>query len=159
MSSDPEPFLPPLTSSDPEPFPPPPTSSDPEAVLPSRTSFDPEAFPPSRTSLDEKTFDVPLDGYTMHLRRSELELVATGLGEFDASREGNLLTLAEALRSMPLIDRAPVWELAVRRYGRHKPLEQAAGEIGMDAIRGRALLEAFSQALAAVPPPENRPTV
>jgi hypothetical protein len=105
------------------------------------------------------SFEVALDGYTMHLRRSELDLVAAGLGEFDTSEEGNLLTLADALRTLPLSDRAPVWELAVRRYGRHKSLEQAAGEIGVDAIRARALLEAFSQALAAVPPPENRPTV
>ena len=91
----------------------------------------------------------------MQLRRSELESVAAGLGEFDASAEGNLLTLAEALRHMPARDRAPVWELAVRRYGRHKPLEQAAGEIGMDEIHARALLEAFSRALAEVPAPET----
>jgi hypothetical protein len=101
---------------------------------------------------------IPLDGYEMHLRPSELEAVAAALGEFDASQEGNLLTLAAAVRAMPPNDRAPVWELAVRRYGRHKPIEQAAGEIGMDVIRARALLEAFSRALAAVPPPEERST-
>ena len=98
---------------------------------------------------------MPLDGYVMQLRRSELESVASGLGEFDASDEGNLITLAEALRAMPVRDRAPLWELAVRRYGRHKPLERAAGEIGMDAIHARELLEAFSHALALVPPPED----
>jgi hypothetical protein len=107
-------------------------------------------------SFDAEAFRVPLDGYVMQLRRSELESVAAGLGEFDASEEGNLLTLVEALRLLPASDRAPLWELAVRRYGRHKPLEQAAGEIGMDAIRGRALLEAFSRAIAAVPSPEER---
>jgi hypothetical protein len=107
-------------------------------------------------ALDPVDFAVPLDGYEMHLRRSEVASVAVGLGEFDASEEGNLLTLAEAVRAMPPNDRAPLWELAVRRYGRHKPVEQAAGEIGMDAIRARALLETFSRALAAVPPPEER---
>jgi hypothetical protein len=109
-----------------------------------------------RMSVDAEAFRVPLDGYVMQLRRSELESVAAGLGEFDASEEGNLLTLVEALRALPASDRAPLWELAVRRYGRHKPLEQAAGEIGMDVIRARALLEAFSRAIAAVPAPEER---
>jgi len=60
---------------------------------------------------------------------------------------------------MPVSDRAPAWELSVRRYGRHKPLEQAAGEIGMDVLRARWLLETFSKALAAVPPPEDRPSL
>jgi hypothetical protein len=92
---------------------------------------------------DSDPFGVPLDGYTMHLRRAELESVAAGLGE------DNLLTLADAVRAMPVIDRAPVWELAIRRYGRRKPLEQAAGEIGMDVVRARALLDALSQAIAA----------
>jgi hypothetical protein len=91
----------------------------------------------------------------MQLRPSELESVAAGLGEFDTSEEGNLITLAEAVRSLPERDRAPLWELAMRRYGRHKPVEQAAGEIGMDVIRARALLESFAQALTAVPPPED----
>lgn len=106
---------------------------------------------------ENERFHVPLNGYAMQLRRLELESVARGLGEFDASDEGNLLTLAEAVRSMPSRDRAPLWEVAVRRYGRHKPLERAAGEIGMDVIHARELLEAFSQALARVPPPENSP--
>jgi len=108
-------------------------------------------------SADPEQFPVPLDGYSMHLRPSELHSVAAGTGEFDASEEGNLLTLVEALRAMPVHDRAPPWELALRRFGRHKPLEQAAGEIGMDVIHARALLEAFSEAMAAVPPPELRP--
>jgi hypothetical protein len=104
----------------------------------------------------DEAFEVPLGGYVMHLRRSELESVAAGLGEFDASEEGNLLTLAEALRRLPTGDRAPLWELAIRRYGRHKLPGQAAGEIGMDPIHAGALLEAFSRALVEVPPPEDR---
>jgi len=56
--------------------------------------------------------------------------------------------------ALPVRDRAPTWELAVRRYGRHKPLPQAAGEIGLDEIRGRLLLEQFSAELTRVPPPE-----
>jgi hypothetical protein len=93
-------------------------------------------------------FSVPLDGsLVMQLRRSELETVAAGLGQFAASEQGNLITLVEALRTMPVNDRAPVWELAVRRFGRHKPLDVAAGEIGMDLIHARDLLARFSQLL------------
>jgi hypothetical protein len=91
----------------------------------------------------------------MQLRRSELDAVAAGLGEFDSSEEGDLLTLAEAVRQLPPNDRAPAWELAMRRYGRHKPLAQAAGEIGMDVIRAEDLLERFCKSLVAVPPPEQ----
>jgi hypothetical protein len=105
-------------------------------------------------------FEVPLDGsFAMHLRRSELEAVAEGLGEFDASDYGNLLTLVEVLRRMRVNDRAPFWELAVRRFGRHKPVEQAAGEIGMDAIHARNLVAHFSHLLAEVPPPEHSSTL
>jgi hypothetical protein len=100
-------------------------------------------------------FDVPLDGFDMHLRRSELEAVASGLGRFDASAEGDLVTLAEALRRLPTADRAPTWELAVRRYGHHKPLTQAAGEIGLDAVHAEELLARFTAALVEVPPPET----
>src|SRR5919202_136473 len=101
-------------------------------------------------------FEVPLDGsFVMHLRRSELEGVAEGLGEFDASEYGNLITLVESLRRMSVNDRAPFWELAVRRFGRHKPVEQAAGEIGMDAIHARDLVGQFSRLLTQVPPPEH----
>ncbi len=99
-------------------------------------------------------FNVPLNGQSMQLRKSELESVAAGLGEFDASEEGDLLTLAEALRRMPLNDRAPLWELAVRRFGRHKPLPQAAGEIGMDVLHARRLLARYQELLTTVPPPE-----
>ena len=107
----------------------------------------------------QDAFQVGINGFVMRLRRSELESVAAGLGEFDASEEGNLVTLAAALRELPSTERAPLWELAVRRYGRRKPLELAAGEIGMDAIRARALLDAFSRAIARVPPPENSPSL
>ena len=106
--------------------------------------------------LDSESLRVPLDGgVTLNLRPSELESVAEGLGEFDASARGNALTLAAAVRSLPINDRAPLWELAVRRYGRHKSLEQATADIGMDLVRGRALLDAFSAALTSVPPPES----
>src|SRR5439155_25903126 len=103
----------------------------------------------------EPAFRVALDGYAMQLRTSELESVAAGLGEFDSSEEGDLLTLAEAVRRLPTNDRAPMWELAIRRYGRHKPLAQAAGEIGLDLIVARDLLDRFAHNLAAVPPPDR----
>ena len=101
-------------------------------------------------------FTVPLDGFAIQLRHSELEAVAAGLGTFDSSEEGDLLTLAEALRRLPVADRAPTWELAVRRYGHHKPLAQAAGEIGLDEIHARDLIERFTHAVAEVPPPEDQ---
>jgi hypothetical protein len=104
---------------------------------------------------DGSEFSIPLNGFVMRLRPSELHSVAAGLGEFDSSPEGDVLTLAAALRGMPTNDRAPTWELAIRRYGRHKPLAQAAGEIGLDVIHARDLLERFSHLLAAVPPPER----
>jgi hypothetical protein len=100
-------------------------------------------------------FRVPMNGFVMQLRRSELEAVASGLGEFDVSEEGNLITLAQALRALPNTDRAPAWELLIRRYGRHKPPAQVSAEIGMDLIRARDLLERFSQLLATVPRPEG----
>ncbi len=98
---------------------------------------------------------IPLNGLAMHLRPSELESVAAGLGEFDSSEEGDLLTLAEAVRRLPPNDRAPAWELAVRRYGRHKPLAQAAGEIGLDVIAARSLIDRFAHNLTAVSPPDH----
>jgi hypothetical protein len=105
--------------------------------------------------VDVPAFRVPLNGYDMQLRRWELEAVAAGLGTFDGSAEDDLLTLAEALRRLPPADRAPTWELAVRRYGHHKPLPQAAGEIGLDALHAEELLVAFSSALVQVLPPEQ----
>jgi hypothetical protein len=102
---------------------------------------------------NSEQFRVPLDGsYVMRLRPSELEAVALGLGVFDASAQGSSLRLAAAVRSLPASDRAPLWELAVRRYGRRQPLEQAAGSIGMDRDRAEALLGALARAIAAAPP-------
>ena len=103
------------------------------------------------------SFRVPLNGFQMQLRRSELEAVVAGLGTFDASEEGDLVTLAEALARVRVADRAPTWELAVRRYGHHKPLVQAAGEIGLDEVHARELLDHFTRSLAEVPPPEHGP--
>ena len=105
--------------------------------------------------VDTPVLTVPLNGLSMRLRPSELESVAAGLGEFDSSEEGDLLTLAEAVRRLPPNDRAPAWELAVRRYGRHKPLAQAAGEIGLDVIVARDLMERFAHNLSAVSPPDR----
>src|SRR5690348_12230475 len=103
----------------------------------------------------DDAFQVPLDGFTMHLRPSELAAVATGLGSHDTSKAGGLMTLAEAVRQMPIRERAPAWELLVRRYGRQKPLPRAAGEIGMDLIHARGLLERFQQLLPNAPPTET----
>lgn len=87
---------------------------------------------------------MPLDTFVMQLRPSEVEAVASGLG---APHERTLTWLAAAVRALPTSDRAPLWELAVRHYGRHKPVDQAAAEIGMDPLHAHALLEAFSEAL------------
>ena len=111
-------------------------------------------------NVDPELLRVPLDGTnTMRFRPAEVEQVAAGLGEFDSSARGNVVTLAAAVRELPPSDRAPLWELAVRRLGRHKPIEQAAGEIGMDVVRARELLAAFEGALASVPPPESTSTL
>ncbi len=101
--------------------------------------------------MDNEAFRVALNGLAMHLRRTELESVAAGLGELDSSAESKLITLAEALRQLPANDRAPAWELVVRRFGRHKPLAVAAGDIGLDVIVARALLECFAHNVAPVP--------
>jgi hypothetical protein len=107
-------------------------------------------------SAQPEALRVPLDGgFVMQLRPSEVEAVARGLGEFDSSAAGSVLTLAAAVRSLPPTDRAPLWELGMRRYARGKPVEQAAGEIGMDVVRARALLAALGEALKSVPPPET----
>src|SRR5437763_16656719 len=106
-----------------------------------------------RVNSEVAPFEVPLDGsFAMHLRRSELEAVAEGLGEFDASDYGNLLTLLAVLRRMRVNDRAPIWELAVRRYGRHKPVGQSAGATGMDPLHARNLVAQSSRLRAEVPP-------
>jgi hypothetical protein len=105
--------------------------------------------------VDNAVFRIPLNGLTMRLRRPELESVAAGLGHFDSSAEGDLITLAEAVRALPINDRAAAWELASRRYGRHTPLTQAAGEIGMDVGVALDLLERFAQNMLAVPAPDQ----
>ena len=107
--------------------------------------------------IDNAALRVPLNGYAMQLRPSELELVAVGLGQFDSSPESDLIILAEALRQLPVNDRAPAWELSIRRFGRRRELSRAAGEIGMDVIHAQNLLEAYFHCMAAVPPPEHAP--
>jgi hypothetical protein len=47
------------------------------------------------------------------------------------------------LRQLPVPDRAPTWELAVRRFGRRTPLALAAGQIGLDELRAPSLIDAF----------------
>jgi hypothetical protein len=97
-------------------------------------------------SANPELLRVPLDSvFAMHLRPSELESVALGLRQTDASASSDYLSLAAALHNLPPSDRAPLWELAVRRYGRSKPLAQASAEIGMDLVHARELLEAFSR--------------
>ena len=85
----------------------------------------------------------------MHLRPSELESVAAGLGQFDA---GDPPAFFEALRNLQANDRAPAWELAIRRFGRRKDLAQAAGEIGMDLAHARDLLESLFGFTVPSPP-------
>jgi hypothetical protein len=100
---------------------------------------------------------VPLDGVVMELRPSEVASVAAGFGSVDAAGE-SISAVVDALLALPASDRAPFWELAVRHYGRRKPLEQAAGEIGMDVVRAQALVESFSDAVSAAPRPQGMPT-
>jgi hypothetical protein len=103
---------------------------------------------------DEALLHVPLDGFAMRLRRSELAAVAAGIGAAETAAAVESSTLAAALRRLPIGDRAPTWELAVRRYGQGKPLAQAAGEIGLDAVHARELLARFAHLLAEAAPPE-----
>jgi hypothetical protein len=91
---------------------------------------------------------IPLNGYGMHVRPSELDSVVAGLGEFDTSRDDDRVTLVAALRALPVIDRAPTWELVIRRYGRRKPLTRASSEIGMDLLHAEELLARFLGGLA-----------
>lgn len=102
--------------------------------------------PDDSQSFEPSSLDVALDGFIMRLRPSELTAVAAS---FAAPGAPGPMRLAEALRGMPTSDRAPVWELAVRHFGRRKPLEQAAGEIGMDVLHARDLLAAFQAALVS----------
>jgi hypothetical protein len=99
--------------------------------------------------LPPDAFTIPLDGFALHLRPAEVESVIAGLGEVDTPPEGDALTLAEALRRMGPNDRAPTWELLIRRYARRKPLAQASGEIGMDRLHAEELLAHYTQQLSA----------
>jgi hypothetical protein len=102
-----------------------------------------------RTDAQAEAVNVPLDGFVMHLRPSEVHAVATGLpGLVDADNPRSQTALVAALRALPVSDRAPLWELAIRHYARRKPLSQAAGEIGMDTLHARALVDALARALA-----------
>src|SRR5207302_797003 len=69
--------------------------------------------PASSVSSDRSLFRVPLVGsLAMQLRLSDLAGVAVGLGKFDSSEVRDLLTLVEALRTLPVNDPAPDWVLA-----------------------------------------------
>jgi len=97
---------------------------------------------------------VPLNGFTMLLRRPEIDAVAAGLGPSVPSQPVEPSALAEALRRLPVADRAPTWEMAVRHFGHGKALAQAAGEIGLDEIHAGDLLQSFTRSLTRAPPPE-----
>ncbi|MDQ6669934.1 MAG: hypothetical protein M3069_04170 [Chloroflexota bacterium] len=108
--------------------------------------------------IDKAALRVPVNGYAMQLRASELTSVAAGLATSGASPADDLITLVEALRRLPVNDRAPCWELAMRRFGRRKELFRAAAEIGMDLLHAHDLLDAYFNCLAAVRrPPEPAP--
>ncbi len=94
---------------------------------------------------------VPLNGFSMRLRRSEIGAVAAGLGASVPSQPGEPSALAEALRRLPVADRAPTWEMAVRHFGHGKALAQAAGEIGLDEIHAADLLQALTRSLTRPP--------
>ena len=113
------------------------------------SAFGPSDTPTNRSAVSVmSSFTVPLNGQSMQLRPSELASVASGLEPNPSSDR-----LVEAVRAMPQHDRAPLWELAVRHYGRRKPVPQAAGEIGMDVRHAQRLLSRLSELLAAVPAP------
>jgi hypothetical protein len=96
---------------------------------------------------------VSLEGFTMRLRPSELEPVASGyVAAFGpAPRTGATFSFAAALHGLPQRDRASTWELAVRHFGRRKALVQAAAEIGMDALHAEHLLQRYREQLTALP--------
>ena len=84
----------------------------------------------------------------MQLQPSELSAVASGLPPTADLRDPRMLeAVAAAVGALPPSDRAPLWELAVRHYARRRSVGQAAAEIGMDPLRARDLLDAFTQAL------------
>ncbi len=93
--------------------------------------------------MDNPAFEVPLNGFTMHLRRVEVDPVAAGLEALAGRRVANKADLAAALRQLPVPDRAPTWELTARRFGRRTPLALAAGQIGLDELRAPGLIDAY----------------
>ncbi len=93
--------------------------------------------------MDDPAFEVPLNGYTMQLRRVELDPVAAGLEALAGRRVANTAALATALRQLPVADRAPTWELTLRHFGRRTPLTLAAGQIGLDELRAPVLIDAY----------------
>jgi hypothetical protein len=93
--------------------------------------------------MDDPAFEVPLNGYTMRLRRVELDSVAAGLEALGGRRVANTTDLAAALRQLPVADRAPIWELTVRHFGRRTPLSLAAGQIGLDELRAPVLIDEY----------------
>jgi len=98
---------------------------------------------PASTPADD-ALRVPIDSYAMQLRPSEVAAVAGAVGgAFEVP------AVVDALRALPAHDRAPFWELATRHFARHKPIQQAAGEIGMDTLHAQALLDAFARALVS----------
>ncbi|MBV9353942.1 MAG: hypothetical protein JO023_00300 [Chloroflexi bacterium] len=93
--------------------------------------------------MEDPAFEVPLNGYTMLLRRVELDPVATGVEALAGRRIANTAELARALRQVPVADRAPTWELTVRHFGRRTPLTLAAAQIGLDELRAPVLIDAY----------------
>jgi len=100
-------------------------------------------------SADLEALRVPIDTFVMQLRPSEIEAVAMGIAPSRPVDLRTLTSLAAAVHALPTSARAPLWELAVRHYARRKPVDQAAAEIGMDAIHAELLLDAFSAARLA----------
>jgi hypothetical protein len=93
--------------------------------------------------MDDPAFEVPLSGFTMRLRRAEVDPVLAGLEALGGRRVANAADLAAALRELPVADRAPTWELTVRHFGRQTPLTLAAGQIGIDELRAPGIIDAY----------------
>ena len=99
--------------------------------------------------MDNPAFEVSLNGFTMQLRRVEVDPVAAGLEALAGRRVANTADLAVALRRLPVPDRAPTWELTVRQFGRRTPLALAAAQIGLDELRAPGLIDAYLALLPA----------
>jgi hypothetical protein len=110
---------------------------------------------PLQLSTEANDLRVPLNGFSMQLRRSEIQKVARGLGWLDLPQERDPRMLGAALCSLRTNDRAPAWELIMRRYGHGRTLPRAAGEVGLDEIVARGILARFETALARVTAPKN----